>query len=142
MYGLASVSINPAVGERWMQRAGEQGDAEAQFCLGWTYEEDWFGTTHPQEEVHEVIEGELELTIDGLKQVTRPGLVGIVPSNIRHSVKALTDGRAIIVDFLLKDRYGREALLGSANEASGRSTGKPRGLRNWLAQRNSTSVAR
>jgi len=34
MYGLASVSINPAVGERWMQRAGEQGDAEAQFCLG------------------------------------------------------------------------------------------------------------
>jgi unsaturated pyranuronate lyase len=57
---------------------------------------------HPQEEVYEVIEGELELTIDGVKQVARPGLVGIVPSNIRHSVKALTDGRAIIVDYPLR----------------------------------------
>jgi TPR repeat protein len=49
MYGLASVSVNPAVGERWMLRAGEQGDAEAQFCLGWAYEEDWFGTIDSQE---------------------------------------------------------------------------------------------
>jgi hypothetical protein len=30
---------------------------------------------HPQEEVYEVIEGELELTIDGTKQVARPCLV-------------------------------------------------------------------
>ncbi len=28
---------------------------------------------HPQEEVYEVIEGELELTIDGVTQVARPG---------------------------------------------------------------------
>ncbi|HEV2222143.1 MAG TPA: cupin domain-containing protein [Candidatus Acidoferrales bacterium] len=54
---------------------------------------------HPQEEVYEVIEGELELTIDGVTQIARPGVVGIVPSNVRHSVKALTDGRAIIVDY-------------------------------------------
>ena len=54
---------------------------------------------HPQEEVYEVIEGELELTIDGVTQVARAGVVGIVPSNVRHSVKALSDGRAIIVDY-------------------------------------------
>jgi quercetin dioxygenase-like cupin family protein len=53
---------------------------------------------HPEEEVYEVLEGELELTIDGVAQIVRPGLVGIVPGNVRHSVKALTDGRAIIVD--------------------------------------------
>jgi quercetin dioxygenase-like cupin family protein len=53
---------------------------------------------HPEEEVYEVIEGELEVTIDGAAQIARPGLVAIVPSNARHSVKALTDGRAIIVD--------------------------------------------
>ena len=47
---------------------------------------------------NEVIEGELEVTIDGLAQIARAGLVAIVPSNVRHSVKALTDGRAIIVD--------------------------------------------
>jgi len=54
---------------------------------------------HPEEEVYEVIEGELEVTIDGVAQVTRPGLVAIIPANVRHSVKALTDGRAIIVDY-------------------------------------------
>lgn len=54
---------------------------------------------HSQEEVYEVIEGELELTIDGVTQIARAGVVGIVPSNVRHSVKALTGGRAIIVDY-------------------------------------------
>jgi quercetin dioxygenase-like cupin family protein len=53
---------------------------------------------HPQEEVYEVIHGELEVTIDGAAQVARPGVVAIVPGGIRHSIKALTDGRAIIVD--------------------------------------------
>ena len=54
---------------------------------------------HPQEEVYEVIEGELEITIDGAAQIARPGVVAIVPSGARHSIKALTDGRAIIVDY-------------------------------------------
>jgi quercetin dioxygenase-like cupin family protein len=54
---------------------------------------------HPQEEVYEVIEGELEMTIEGVVQIARPGLVAIVPANARHSVKALTDGRAVIVDY-------------------------------------------
>lgn len=40
---------------------------------------------HAQEEVYEIIEGELELTIDGVKQIARPDIVGIVPSNVRHS---------------------------------------------------------
>jgi quercetin dioxygenase-like cupin family protein len=53
---------------------------------------------HPEEEVYEVIEGELELSIDGVAQIARAGLVAIVPANVRHSVKALTDGRVIIVD--------------------------------------------
>src|SRR3984893_10518858 len=57
---------------------------------------------HPQEEVYEVIEGELELTIDGVAQIARAGLVAIVPSNLPHRVKALTDGRAIIVDCPLR----------------------------------------
>ena len=47
---------------------------------------------HPQEEVYEVIEGELEMTIGGATEVAHAGLVAIVPSNAPHSVKALTDG--------------------------------------------------
>ena len=57
---------------------------------------------HPQEEVYEVLEGELEVTIDGVTEIARAGMVAIVPSNVRHSVKALTDGRAIIVDYPLR----------------------------------------
>ena len=53
---------------------------------------------HPEEEVYEVIDGELEIAIDGVTQIARPGLVAVVPSNVRHSVKALTDGRMIVVD--------------------------------------------
>ncbi len=53
---------------------------------------------HPEEEVYEVVEGELEVTVDGAVQIARAGLVAIVPANVRHSVKALTDGKVIIVD--------------------------------------------
>ena len=60
---------------------------------------------HPQEEVYEVTEGELEVTIDGFTQVARAGLVAIVPGNARHSVKALTDGKAIIVDYPLRREF-------------------------------------
>ena len=60
---------------------------------------------HPQEEVYEVIEGELEITIEGVPQIARPGLVAIVPGGVRHSIQALTDGRAIIVDYPLRPDF-------------------------------------
>jgi len=53
---------------------------------------------HEQEEVWNVIEGELEVTVDGVACLARPGVVAIVPPNTPHSVRAVTDGRAIIVD--------------------------------------------
>src|ERR1700680_4204219 len=42
---------------------------------------------HSEEEVYEVIEGELEVTVDGVAGIARPGFVAIVPSNVRHSVQ-------------------------------------------------------
>ena len=57
---------------------------------------------HPQEEVYEVIDGELEVTIDGVAQIARAGMVAVVPGGACHSVKALTDGWAIIVDYPLR----------------------------------------
>jgi quercetin dioxygenase-like cupin family protein len=53
---------------------------------------------HPQEEIYHVLDGELELVIEGQPQVARPGLAVIVPSNARHSARALSDGRVLIVD--------------------------------------------
>ena len=61
---------------------------------------------HPQEEVYEVIDGELELTIDGVTRVAKAGVVAIVPGNTPHSVRALTDGRAIIVDYPVRKDFG------------------------------------
>src|SRR6201998_3369533 len=54
---------------------------------------------HPQEEVWQVIEGELEITIDGVTRRSGPGSVGIVPPDTLHSIKAISDGRAIVVDY-------------------------------------------
>jgi unsaturated pyranuronate lyase len=61
---------------------------------------------HPEEEVYEVIEGELEVTVGGEVQIARAGIVAIVPSNVRHSVRALTDGRVIIVDHPARPEFG------------------------------------
>jgi quercetin dioxygenase-like cupin family protein len=61
---------------------------------------------HAEEEVYEVIDGELEVTIDGVAQVARAGLVAIVPGGVRHSVRALSDGRAIIVDSPPRPDFG------------------------------------
>jgi quercetin dioxygenase-like cupin family protein len=55
--------------------------------------------SHPEEEVYEVVQGELEVTIDGVAEIARPGRIAIVPANSRHSVKALSDGRLIVIDY-------------------------------------------
>jgi quercetin dioxygenase-like cupin family protein len=41
---------------------------------------------HPEEEVYEVIEGELEVTIDGVSLIAKPGCVAIAPINVPHSL--------------------------------------------------------
>ena len=61
---------------------------------------------HVQEEVWNVIEGELEVTIDGVAQVAKAGMVAITPPDTRHSVRALTAGRAIVVDTPLRSDLG------------------------------------
>ncbi len=53
---------------------------------------------HPQEEIYHVLHGELELTIEGVPVLARPGVAAIVPANARHSARALTAGKVLIVD--------------------------------------------
>ena len=53
---------------------------------------------HPQEEIYHVLDGELELTIEGDSHIAHVGLAVVVPANARHSVRAITDGRVLIVD--------------------------------------------
>ena len=58
--------------------------------------------SHSNEEVWNVIDGRLEVRIGDETRVAGPGFVALVPSNTRHSVKAITRGRAIVVDYPLR----------------------------------------
>lgn len=60
---------------------------------------------HAQEEVWHVIEGFLEVTIDGAPCVAEPGFVAIVPPNAPHAVRALTYGKAIVVDHPIREGF-------------------------------------
>jgi quercetin dioxygenase-like cupin family protein len=60
---------------------------------------------HDQEEVWHIVEGELEVTIAGTKHVAGPGMVAIIPPNTAHSVVTLTDGKAIVADFPLREGF-------------------------------------
>ncbi len=58
--------------------------------------------SHPQEEVWQVIEGELEIDVDGDVRIAGPGLAAIVPPNVPHAVRALTNGKAHVIDYPLR----------------------------------------
>jgi quercetin dioxygenase-like cupin family protein len=61
--------------------------------------------SHPQEEVWHVVEGELEITVDGVMAVVREGVAAIVAPDAPHAVRALSDGRAIVVDHPRRDAF-------------------------------------
>ena len=60
---------------------------------------------HPQEEVWQVIEGELEVTINGQTQLAGPGCVAVVPSGARHSVRVLRPSRVLVVDCPIREKF-------------------------------------
>ncbi len=62
--------------------------------------------SHPNEEVWNIIEGQLEVVIGNDSHVAGPGFVAIVPPNTIHSVKAISNGRAIVVDYPLRAGMG------------------------------------
>lgn len=46
---------------------------------------------HIHEQTTQIIEGQLELTINGKTNILEPGTIALIPSNSKHSGKALTD---------------------------------------------------
>ncbi|HUO92942.1 MAG TPA: cupin domain-containing protein [Rhizomicrobium sp.] len=63
---------------------------------------------HEQEEIWQVLEGVLEITIDGVTHRAGAGFVGVVPPHTMHSVKALTAGKAIVVDTPRRDGFAQK----------------------------------
>jgi len=60
---------------------------------------------HLQEEVWHVVEGKLEVTIGSETKVAGPGMIAIVPAHTKHSVKALSAGKAIVCDYPLREGF-------------------------------------
>lgn len=61
-----------------------------------------FDAGSSMEEVWQIIEGELEITIDGVARCAGPGFVAIIPQDTLHSVRAISGGKAIVVDYPLR----------------------------------------
>ena len=84
------------------------GDADKQSNYDRSHEKEQGSSVHqhfhPQEEVWDVIEGELEITVDGVARIAGPGVAAIVPPNVPHAVSALTDGKAIVSDYPRRER--------------------------------------
>ena len=51
--------------------------------------------SHPHEQVSNLLEGEFEMTIDGLTERMHAGTVAVVPSNAVHSGRALSRCRFV-----------------------------------------------
>jgi mannose-6-phosphate isomerase-like protein (cupin superfamily) len=58
---------------------------------------------HPQEEVWNVIEGRLAISIDGVEQVAGPGCAAVVPAGTPHSARPMGACRVIVVDYPIRD---------------------------------------
>jgi mannose-6-phosphate isomerase-like protein (cupin superfamily) len=54
---------------------------------------------HPQEEVWNVVEGEIAISIDGDERVLGSGDVAVIPPETPHSARAKTARRALVTDF-------------------------------------------
>lgn len=52
---------------------------------------------HPHEQITQVLEGVLEMTVDGVTTACEASTVVVIPSNVPHSGRAVTDCRIIDV---------------------------------------------
>ena len=65
---------------------------------------------HPHEQVGYLLEGEFILTIAGKSNVIKTGSVAVVPSNARHSGKAVTACRILDVFYPPREDYFPNSL--------------------------------
>lgn len=50
---------------------------------------------HPHEQIVSVLSGELQLVVEGVTHVLRPGMVFVVPPNVKHSGGSKTGCRVL-----------------------------------------------
>lgn len=60
---------------------------------------------HHHEQFCQVLEGEFELTVDGVKRLMSPGKVAVIPSNVVHSGKAITSCKIMDIFQPVREDY-------------------------------------
>lgn len=60
---------------------------------------------HPHEQITNILEGELEMTIGGETQVCKPGMTVTIAPNVPHSGRALTDCIALDIFTPVREDY-------------------------------------
>ena len=61
---------------------------------------------HPNDEVWHVLEGELEMRLGAEVRVLRAGEAAVVPPDVEHAARAITDCRAIVADHPVRHSVG------------------------------------
>jgi quercetin dioxygenase-like cupin family protein len=61
--------------------------------------------SHPHEQICRVLEGDFELVIEGKKYRMDQNTVIIIPSNMKHSAKAITDCKVIDTFYPVRGDY-------------------------------------
>jgi quercetin dioxygenase-like cupin family protein len=60
---------------------------------------------HPHEQITNMLEGEFEMVIEGEPRTLKANTVTIIPSNAKHSGRALTDCKIIDVFYPVREDY-------------------------------------
>ncbi len=60
---------------------------------------------HPHEQVTNIISGELELTMERVTKRLKSGEVAVIPSNLKHHGRAITDCYIIDVFYPIREDY-------------------------------------
>lgn len=61
--------------------------------------------SHPHEQITNVVAGELELTVEGVPRKLSAGEAAVIPSNVRHSAKGVTDCLVLDVFHPVREDY-------------------------------------
>jgi quercetin dioxygenase-like cupin family protein len=60
---------------------------------------------HPQEQITYILEGQLQMVIDGKDYLLEPGMCHVIASNVWHSAVAVTDCKLIDVFSPVREDY-------------------------------------
>ena len=60
---------------------------------------------HPHEQISMVVSGEFEMVLDGKKEILNAGMIALIPSNVKHGGRAITDCEIRDIFYPVREDY-------------------------------------